>query len=102
MRVIINYDKHNYVFSLFTFPEPLNPLIPGYCPVGIKCAAVPLHRAALWQADLSLKPDFYHISRLGKDHRHCSRCAARQQPCPESYICDLNNIVMENDISKYD
>lgn len=73
----------------FTFPESFNALDPGYGLVGVDGAVVPLRDAALWQVDLSLKPDLHHVGGLGEGHCHCPRGAACEQPCPDSYICDL-------------
>lgn len=72
-----------------TFPETFNALDPGYGPVGVECAVVPLHAAALRQANLSLEPDLHHVGGLSEGHRHRPRCAACKQPRPDSYICDL-------------
>lgn len=77
------------VIILFTFPKTFNAFDPGYGLVCVEGAVVPLHDAALGQADLSLKPDLHHISGLGEGHCHCPRGAACKQPRPDSYICEL-------------
>lgn len=85
---------------LFTFPESSNALDPGYGLVGVDGAVVPLRDSALGQVDLSLKPDLHHVGGLGKGHGHCPRGAACEQPCRDSYICDLkihkNNSIILN------
>lgn len=73
-----------------TFPEPFNTLMPGNGLVSINSAAVSLRRPTLRHVDLSLEPDFHHVSGLSDDHCHHRCGAACQQPGADSSICDTS------------
>lgn len=61
-----------------TSPKSPDSLIPGYGPIGIHGAVVPL--GAIRNSHLGLESHLDHICGLGKHHSHRPRCAAGQKP----------------------